>query len=489
MCARLPSPPLTALQNVGAAWLPTPCSTGRHIKLLADDMGVGKTPQTIEAARTLGLRRCLIICPLIARDTVWPDEWKRFWPEDRTRMTVMKTVAQEIPDEGNVVCTFEFARRRHSDLYIAGRWDVLIVDEWHEIRGTDARRTYAITHPTQGLVAQCNRLWALTGTPIANNLAELYPLLKLAGVYTGSLENFVRRFCTTYYDYDRGQLKITGARTANLPELHAMLDDSNIMLRRLRTEANPDLPPMSYEYVMVAKGEVDLEALFPDWDMSEKMRSLVEEVEFQRNHAWDVLRPDAGHERMTFSQGVELVLSLSESISELMKLTGMQKVAAVIALIKEELELGMYPKIFLITRHTMVGEALAHGLRDFNPVWLHGGVLGPKRKKQIQQFTEDDSCRVFIGQVRACGPSVNLSANGKCWEVAFVEQSPVPGENSQARSRPHRPPCNHPVRVRVFQLDDPVDQRWEELVFSKNFHISKTMRESAVMKEFDPIHG
>ena len=162
--------------------------------------------------------------------------------------------------------------------------------------------------------------------------------------------------------------------------------------------------------------------------------------------------------------------------------------------IREELEAGLYPKIFLVTRHTMVSEAIVHGLRDFGAVRLYGATTGPQRKKLIERFTKDDACQVFVGQVRACGPSVNLTANshdgrgGRCYEVGVVEQSAIPGENDQANQRPHRIGCTHQVRVRLFELDDPVDKRWTQLVHGKSVHIAKTMRESRLLsREFDPI--
>lgn len=481
MC--IPTPrPLFPHQKVGARFL-----TLQPIRILADEQGVGKTAQVIAAARRLGLRRVLIVCPKSARH-IWMDEWPLFYPEDPSPMTEMHKIRDELPDDGHVVCTFEFARRRHADLFIWGMWDCIVIDEFHELRGTDAGRTYAIMHPQEGLVRRTKRFWALTGTPIANNLVELYPILRIAGVYTGSLDSFVRRFCQTYYDRERGELKIVGANERNLPDLHKLLDDSGIMLRRLKKEVMPDLPKMTYEHVQVKKGEVDLEELFPDWAMSEKMVELVQMVENQRGTAWAALRPEGAVDRMPFHQGVELLKGLSESISELLKLVGMQKVGAVIELVKEELSAGLYPKIFLITRHTMVSETLMHGLREFNPVRIIGATSGPQRKKAIERFSNDDSCRVFIGQVKACGPAVNLTARGLCWEIGVVEQSPVPGENNQALARPHRTGCTHPVRARIFQLDDPIDKRWEELVFHKNLHIAKTMREGLFLaEEFDPI--
>lgn len=428
----------------------------------------------------------LVIGPLAAR-AVWAAEWPRFWPG--SKIVEMETTSDEIPETGHVVCTFEFARRRQADLFIFGPWDCIIVDEFHEIRGTDAKRTRAIMHPTQGLVARTKKFWALTGTPLANHVGELYPLLRLAGVYGGSLESFYRRYCQLHYDEERRELRITGVNERNLPELHDMLDDSGIVMRRLIEDEMPELPPLVYQKVTVEKGEVDLEKLFPKWAMSDTMRELVEEVNEQREAAWEILDPDADEdiESMDFSEGLDVLAGLAESMPELLKLTGMHKVASVIKLVRRELKEKRYPKVFIITRHTMVGEAIAHGLRRFNPVRLYGQSTAKQRKAMIERFTEDPECQVFIGQVRACGPSVNLTAKGECYEVIMVEQSAVPGENNQAVTRPRRIGQKRQVRVRIIQLNDPVDQRWEKLVHNKNVHIAKAMRESLFLsKEFKP---
>jgi SWI/SNF-related matrix-associated actin-dependent regulator of chromatin subfamily A-like protein 1 len=451
--------------------------------------GLGKTAASIVACKRSRFKRVLVIGPLAAR-AVWAEEWPRFWPS--SEIIEMETTSDEIPETGHVVCTFEFARRRQADLFILGPWDVIIVDEFHEIRGTNAKRTRAIMHPAQGLVARTKKFWALTGTPLANHVGELYPLLRLAGIYTGSLESFYRRFCQLHYDEERRELKITGVNERNLPELHNMLDESGIVMRRLIEDEMPELPPLVYEKVTVEKGEVDLEKLFPKWAMSDSMRELVEEVNQQREEAWEILDPDVEEpvESMSFSDGLDILSGLAESMPELLKLVGMQKVAAVIRLVRRELKRGLYPKIFMITRHTMVGEALAHGLRRFNPVRLYGQSTAKQRKEMIKRFTEDPECQVFIGQVRACGPSVNLTAKGLCYEVMMVEQSPTPGENNQAVTRPRRIGQKRQVRVRIVQLNDPVDQRWEKLVHNKNVHIAKAMRESLLLsKEFKPKKG
>lgn len=480
------APTLKPWQEIAAEWLQMPCSTGKYVRLFADDMGLGKTGATITACKRSKFKRVLVIGPLAAR-AVWAEEWPRFWPG--SSIVEMETTSDEIPETGHVVCTFEFARRRQADLYIFGPWDVIVVDEFHEIRGTDAKRTRAIMHPTEGLVKRTRRFWALTGTPLANHVGELYPLLRLAGIYHGSLESFYRRYCQLHYDEERRELRVTGCNERNLPELHRMLDESGIVLRRLVEDEMPELPPLVYQRVTVEKGGVDLEKLFPKWAMSDMMRELVEEVNAQREEAWDILDPDAEDsiESMSFSDGLDVLSGLAESMPELLKLTGMQKVASVIKLVRRELKAKKYPKIFLITRHTMVGEALAHGLRRFNPVRLYGQSSAKRRRGMIRQFTEDPTCQVFIGQVRACGPSVNLTAKGLCYEVMVVEQSATPGENNQAVTRPRRIGQKRQVRVRIIQLNDPVDKRWEKLVHTKNVHIAKAMRESLFLsREYRP---
>jgi len=474
------SPPLKPWQPEGVQFL----MKGR-IRLLADDMGLGKSCQVVEAARRLGLKRMLLLCPKTPKHQ-WLREFDRFDPE-HPPIKVMHGLRDELPDDGHVICTYEFARVRAPDLCIWGPWDCLVIDEFHELRGTKAKRTRAILHPTEGIVARVKRMWALTGTPIANHVGELYPLLKLAGIYPHDLRTFVQKFCSTYYDQTRGEIKITGVNPRSLPDLHALLDNSGIMLRRLKKDVMPELPPIVFEHVELKKGEVQLEAIFPAWELTGRMRELVERIEDQRAALGGIL-DGIETERLTFSEGVDMLAAQAGSISELRLLQGAQRIAGVVELIREELTLGLYPKIFLAPWHTIVIEGLAEGLKDFGVAKVYGGTTDKGRVNAIEKFTHDPECRVFIGQIKACGPAVNLTAKGKCHEVGLIEQSFVPSENSQAITRPHRIGAVREVRARLFTLDDPQDKRFNEIVFRKSIEIAKAMRENLFLShEFDPI--
>lgn len=422
---------------------------------------------------------------------MWVREWKRFYPEDTCEIREVEKITDPVPETGHLVCTYNFARVRRIDLCHAGPWDALVVDEWHEVRGPDAQQTRALLHPTEGVVKRCRRLWALTGTPCANNLSEFYPILRLAGVYNGSRVSFIKRYCKTYYDPERGAIKIVGVNLANLAEFHELLDKSGIMLRRLKSTHMPELPPIEYEYAGVVKGDVDLEALFPEWAMSDRMQLLVERIEEQRAAVLEAI-PDTDEAagRLSFAEALDILSGLAQSISELRLLTGMQKVASVVQVVGEELDVRMYPKIFLAAWHRPVIEGLMHGLRRFEPAVIHGGVTGAARARAIDRFTDHPDCRVMIVQVRAGGPAVNLTARGDCYEAGVVEQSFVPGENAQVMARAHRIGARYGTRVRLFRLDDPMDRRFEEIVFRKSLHISSAMRESVFLcREFDPIEG
>lgn len=441
------------------------------------------------AARRARLNRLLIICPKTPKHQ-WAAEFDRFHP-GHPPVTVMKSLRDHIPEEGHVICTYNFARVRYLDLEIYGPWDCLVVDEWHELRGTDAKRTRAILHPEEGIVSRVKRLWALTGTPVANHVGELYPLLKMAGVYTGSLDSFVRRYCRTYFDETRGEIKITGANKKNLPELHKMLDDSGIMLRRLKSQVMPELPPLEFEHVEVERSDVELEELFPDWFMEGRMKELAERIDFERYKLREAVGTiDSEEVSLSFHQGLEILAALSGSISELRLLKGVQKVAGTVKLVAEELKAGIYPKVFLVAWHQPVIEGLCEGLKEFGVERIYGPTSDGRRVKALERFNHDPECRVFVGQTRACGPSVNLTAGGLCHETFLVEQSFVPGENAQAATRNHRIGATRGVRVRLVKLDDPVDKRFDEIIFAKSQQIAATMREDVFFsREFDPIKG
>jgi SWI/SNF-related matrix-associated actin-dependent regulator of chromatin subfamily A3 len=176
--------------------------------ILADDMGLGKTIQTISlimADRELGRKAddacnaTLILAPVSVMSN-WSTQMKKhvkpehalrvmFWHGTRKQPITPK----EIENYDVVISTYDsvssewYSKKsaelpRKSGVYSV-KWRRIILDEGHSIRNPKAKRTIAVTN----LMAQSR--WALTGTPIINNLKDLYSLVRFLRL-SGGLDSF-----------------------------------------------------------------------------------------------------------------------------------------------------------------------------------------------------------------------------------------------------------------------------------------------------------
>ncbi|KAF1836632.1 hypothetical protein BDW02DRAFT_566900 [Decorospora gaudefroyi] len=176
--------------------------------ILADDMGLGKTIQTISlitADRALGRRApdttnaTLILAPVSVMSN-WSTQMKKhvkseqalrvlFWHGQRKQAITPK----QIENYDVVISTYEsvsadwFSQKTPKLPRKSGpfsiKWRRVILDEGHGIRNPKAKKTIAITN----LMAQSR--WTLTGTPIINNLKDLYSQVRFLRL-SGGLDSF-----------------------------------------------------------------------------------------------------------------------------------------------------------------------------------------------------------------------------------------------------------------------------------------------------------
>ncbi|KAL1654740.1 hypothetical protein SLS61_002489 [Didymella pomorum] len=176
--------------------------------ILADDMGLGKTIQLISlimADKELGRRASgvadatLILAPVSVMSN-WSTQMKKhikpdhalrvmFWHGTRKESITLK----QIENFDVVISTYESVS---SDWYsqksstlprksgpFSITWRRVILDEGHNIRNPKAKKTIAVTN----LLAQSR--WSLTGTPIINDLKDLYSQLRFLRL-SGGLDSF-----------------------------------------------------------------------------------------------------------------------------------------------------------------------------------------------------------------------------------------------------------------------------------------------------------
>ena len=223
---------LRPYQAEGVAWLSLLLNVGLG-GVLADDMGLGKTMQalallSIEKAAGRLDRPALIVAPTSLIQN-WAHEAARFAPALRV-LTLHGSARRGLFDsitEHDLVLTSYPLVARDRDVLAAQHWHVLLLDEAQTIKNPDA----AITKVILSLAAR-NR-FCLTGTPVENNLTELWSLFSFA--CPGLLGD--RKYFTTTWrtpiekggNAERGRLLARRVRP--------------FLLRRTKGEVAQDLPP------------------------------------------------------------------------------------------------------------------------------------------------------------------------------------------------------------------------------------------------------
>lgn len=178
-------------QNFGIEWLKKDKS-----RLLADDMGLGKTLQSIAAAADLlvagKIQSVLIICPnsLVFN---WSSEILK-WLPNFCLTQVSSTKSGEARDKtwSNIFNKSHFIVTSYDQVRTIPKVlkeqviDLLILDEAHKLRKSSSKINKSI------LSMDPRRVWALTGTPIENNIEDIKNILSIIDrkVNTLSFKNY-----------------------------------------------------------------------------------------------------------------------------------------------------------------------------------------------------------------------------------------------------------------------------------------------------------
>ncbi|UOF83060.1 chromatin remodeling complex ATPase-like protein [Caudoviricetes sp.] len=451
----MPPPKLFPYQEEGRDWL-----VKRSHALLADEPGLGKTAQVITALDKLNLQKILILCPAVARIN-WAREMAT-WSIHSRNVSIIEGRNQHIVLDGVVISSYDLADRAPS-----GEWDLLVLDESHFLKSLATKRT-RLVFATGGIAHRSKRIWALSGTPAPNHAGELWVLLYTFGVTPLKYEDYVKRYCT-YYIASFGRT-ITGTNQENTPELRRMLD--KIMRRKNKIEVMKQLSPISYQTIIVPPGKVDLEmeSSFIQYVFPQDRRKLLQDKLNQELSLVKSVIKISGFR----NHSMATLEGIYRSVSTLRRYMGVQKVEAVEQLVKSELENKAYKKVVIFGIHRDVINGLRERLKSFGAVTLYGGSPPEARQKAIDDFQTKARCKVFIGNIQACGTAITLTAGH---HVIFVEQSWVPGDNAQATMRCHRIGQQNTVFVRFVALANSFEENLTEILKRKTRQLTRLFDE------------
>ena len=238
--------------------------------LLADDMGTGKTVQTLTAIDQLDAYPALVVCPNSVKHN-WAKEVQQ-WTDatpfvvDGSATQRRKTIEAAMDAKQPVVIINYESLRLHSRLAPYGNtvntpaeaeakelntcttWGAVVVDEAHKIKEPKSKQTRAVWGVSKGAKLR----FALTGTPVLNNPDDLWAIMHfVAPDEWPSRSAFRNRYCDIAPAWHGGIVN-DGIRPERLPELDIFLQPR--MLRRTKEQVLPDLPPRIFTDRLVPMG-------------------------------------------------------------------------------------------------------------------------------------------------------------------------------------------------------------------------------------------
>lgn len=352
-------------------------------------------------------------------------------------------------------------------------WDYLVCDECHALKSAGTGRTLFIlggkqefskaqrdkrkaeglsTRPIWHRAIDANRRVFLSGTPMMSRPIELWPIAHafnpsdLGRDYT----DFAYRYCaawTTAYGLD-----VSGA--ANLEEL-GQKARSSFMVRRLKREVLPELPPKRRIVVTLDSPEIR-ELVAREDELAQALR-LYEQVTLNKgveideaNHGVQIVNhmarvgvtddfdPDNPNWRaldLDYAASVAgleppAVAILFEEMAKVRRDLGLAKLSALKPWMDEFLEGG--EKLLMFAYHSDVVKALAQAAEKWNPAVIWGGTPLHKRQLEVDKLQNDESCRLFIGNIQAAGVGFTMT---RAHDVAFAEGDWVPSQIEQCEDR------------------------------------------------------
>lgn len=392
---------LRAYQKEGVKWIKY-LYDNKLGGCLADDMGLGKTLQAI-AVLTLVYPKVkkpsLIVMPRSLLFN-WQNELERFAPQLSVYTYYGGQRDMKEALKCQLILTTYAIVRNDVELYSKQAFHYVILDESQNIKNMEAQITQAV------LLLNAKHRLALSGTPIENNLTELYSLFRfLNPAMFGSLDEFNARY-TLPIQKNNDKEVLLGLRRKIYP----------FMLRRLKKDVLKELPDRIDTTLYV--------------EMNMEQARLYEQ---RRTYYYQQVKQTIASDGLQKSQFVmfqalnELrrIASVPESLSDGRIVS--PKLEVLMESVTEAVTNGHKVVIFFnyIAGIELVGDKLNEYGIDFTS--MTGSTRD--RKNVIERFQNDPRCRVLLMTLKTGGVGLNLTAADMVyifepwWNKAAEEQA------------------------------------------------------------------
>ena len=402
--------------------------------ILADEMGLGKTIQVIAFLLSQKGSSAIIVTPTSLVYN-WRDEFKKFAPTLKVAVIHGDKKRREalLQEQYDVILTTYGLIKNDYDKYKEKEFTYCVIDEAQNIKNSKAQNTKYI----KGLKAECKI--ALTGTPMENNLMELWSIFDyIMPGYLLSEEKFKEKF----------------SQQDNIEELKSLIQP--FILRRLKKDVILELPDKIEKKFMVEMSK-EQKAIY---------NSYIKEVRAE-------LKKGEENRITVFSYLTKLrqlcldpKLIIEDYIGESAKINAALEI--VDEAIKEE------RKILLFSQFTSVLKELGEELEKKKVKYLYlDGATNPKQRIElVNEFNSSKDIKIFLISLKAGGTGLNLTSSDL---VVHFDPWWNPAIEDQATDRAHRIGQKSVVEVIKLIAKDSVEEKIIQLQEDKRELINKVI--------------
>lgn len=496
-------PSLFGYQKTGVQWLAELYK--QHVGgIIGDEMGLGKTVQLIAFIAALHSskrlkRPVIVVCPATLLRQ-WVSEFHRWWPPLRVSIlhssgsgmmnpsfeddydldhyrpiagksqNAARRIIDSVVKKGHVLVTTYTGLQTYAEELLRVEWDYAVLDEGHKIRNPNAEITVTCKE-----LNTPNRV-ILSGTPVQNNLTELWSLFDfIYPMRLGTLVNFRTQF----------EIPIRQGGYANASNLQVMTAEkcaealketiSEYLLQRLKVDVAADLPEKT-EQVLFCKLTDGQRKAYETFLGSDEVSAILNRRR-QSLYGIDILRKICNHPDL-----LDKGLARKEGYQY-----GSPRMSAKLQLTKDLLQSVMIPnghKTLLFSQGKLMLNIIEKCMRDcgITYVRMDGETPVDRRQPMIDRFNNDPDIHVFLMTTRTGGLGTNLTGADR---IIIFDPDWNPSTDLQARERAWRLGQNKPVKIYRLMTEGTIEEKIYHRQIFKQFMTNKVLKDPKQRSSYD----
>lgn len=504
-------PSLFDYQKTGVQWL-WELYTQQVGGIVGDEMGLGKTIQVIAFLAGLHYSKkitkpTIIVAPATVMKQ-WVNEFHTWWPpfrvsilhtsgsgmidigreareeedmasllpsgsnkktETKSQQSARRIVERVIKD-GHILVTTYSGLQSYAELLIPVEWEYAVLDEGHKIR-----------NPNAGITIYCKELRTsnriiLSGTPMQNNLVELWSLFDfIFPMRLGTLVNFRQQF--EFPIRQGGYANASNLQVQTAMKCAETLKDtiSPYLLQRFKADVASDLPKKS-EQVLFCKLTKTQRDAYESFLNSDELKAIMNGKR-QILFGVDILRKICNHPDLVEHRTLSVKAGYNYGSGA--KSGKMQVVKALL-----ELWRSQGHKTLLFAQHRIMLDILEKFIRSIDGVnyrRMDGTTNISARQSLVDEFNSNADAHVFLLTTKVGGLGVNLTGADR---VIIYDPDWNPSTDVQARERAWRLGQKREVMIYRLMTAGTIEEKIYHRQLFKQFLINKILRDPKQRQTF-----